>query len=132
MRATYTGNRSEARDLVFFCQVFKGAHVPDVRALVENEFFYDTYGDFIEGLKECGASDSKVICQADNQAHFLNTDSNDNLSVCRHVANVVTTEANPLNYKKDSVEYGERKAKRHYKYKKRETLKRKAKQKTMI
>ena len=88
--ATYTGNHSEAKDLVFFCKVFKDASVSDVRALVENEFFYDTYGDFIEGLTECGASNNKIKCQADNQAHFLHTDSSDNLSVCSHVAGVTT------------------------------------------
>ena len=79
---TYDGNRSEAKDLVFFCKIFKTAPHTHVRELVGSELFSDNYGDFIESLSKCGAG--SVSCRADQDSDFLGGAN----TVCNHIIGI--------------------------------------------
>ena len=78
---------NQAKELVFFCETFKGENPRKVEALVEHEFFDDSYGGFIEGQEQCGPSNALVKCDTDNDLHFLN-DENGKSSICDYLANI--------------------------------------------
>ena len=71
-------------NLCFSAKLFNNASPANIRALVESEYFYDTYGDFIEGLNKCGSGDEN--CRADQHADFVGDDDSAK-TVCLHIAN---------------------------------------------
>ena len=75
----------EVRQLVFFCKTYQNRASSDLKDLLDNSFFNDRYGSYIEGLDKCGAGGDEQ-CDPEQIADFL--DISGKKTVCSYLAGI--------------------------------------------